>query len=44
MTLEENTTVLLPLQYATLLDAQREGEFSYRAQLVATGRPRRGRS
>ena len=37
MTLEENTTVLLPLQYATLLDAQREGEFSYRAQLVATG-------
>jgi type VI secretion system protein ImpA len=37
MTLEENTTVLLPLQYATLLETPREGAFSYRDQLVATG-------
>jgi len=37
MMLEENTTVLLPLQYATLLETPREGLFSYRDQRVATG-------
>ena len=37
MMLEENTTVLLPLQYAPLLETQREGALSYRDQLVATG-------
>ncbi len=37
MTLEENTTVLLPLQYATLLETPREGALSYRDQMVATG-------
>ena len=37
MTLEENSTVLLPLQYAPLLQTTREGALSYRDQLVATG-------
>lgn len=37
MTLEDNATVLLPLQYAPLLEMAREGAFSYRDQLVATG-------
>jgi type VI secretion system protein ImpA len=37
MMLEENTTVLLPLQYAPLLETIREGALSYRDQLVATG-------
>ena len=37
MTLEENSTVLLPLQYAPLLETTREGALSYRDQLVATG-------
>jgi type VI secretion system protein ImpA len=37
MTLEENTTVLLPLQYAPLLETSREGALSYRDQLVAAG-------
>jgi type VI secretion system protein ImpA len=37
MMLDENTTVLLPLQYAPLVETQREGALSYRDQLVATG-------
>jgi type VI secretion system protein ImpA len=37
MTLEDNAAVLLPLQYAPLLGMAREGAFSYRDQLVATG-------
>jgi len=37
MTLEENSVVLLPLQYAPLLETTREGALSYRDQLVATG-------
>ena len=37
VTLEDNAVVLLPLQYAPLLDTNREGAFSYRDQLVATG-------
>jgi type VI secretion system protein ImpA len=36
-TLEDNAVVLLPLQYAPLLDASREGALSYRDQLLATG-------
>jgi type VI secretion system protein ImpA len=36
-TLEDNSVVLLPLQYAPLLDANREGALSYRDQLLATG-------
>ena len=37
MTIEENSVVLLPLQYAPLLETTREGALSYRDQLVATG-------
>jgi type VI secretion system protein ImpA len=37
MALEDNSSVLLPLQYAPLLEMTREGAFSYRDQLVATG-------
>jgi type VI secretion system protein ImpA len=37
MALEDNAVVLLPLQYARLLETPREGAFSYRDQLVATG-------
>jgi type VI secretion system protein ImpA len=36
-TLEDNAVVLLPLQYAPLLDTNREGALSYRDQLLATG-------
>jgi type VI secretion system protein ImpA len=37
MTLEDNAAVLLPLQYAPLLELAREGAFSYRDQLAAAG-------
>jgi type VI secretion system protein ImpA len=37
MALEDNAVVLLPLQYAPLFEIQREGSFSYRDQLAATG-------
>ena len=37
MTLEDNAVVLLPLQYAPLLDTNREGALAYRDQLLATG-------
>ncbi len=37
MALEDNAVVLLPLQYARLLEMPREGAFTYRDQLVATG-------
>ena len=37
MTLEDNAVVLMPLQYARLIETSREGAFSYRDQLVATG-------
>jgi type VI secretion system protein ImpA len=37
MALEDNALVLLPLQYARLLELPREGSFSYRDQLAATG-------
>jgi type VI secretion system protein ImpA len=37
MTLEDNAVVLLPLQYAQLLELPREGAFTYRDHLVATG-------
>jgi type VI secretion system protein ImpA len=37
MALEDNAVVLLPLQYARLLEIPREGSFSYRDQLAATG-------
>ena len=37
MTLEDNAVVLLPLQYAPLLETNREGVLSYRDQLLATG-------
>jgi type VI secretion system protein ImpA len=37
MTLEDNAVVLLPLQYARLLEIPREGSFAYRDQLAATG-------
>ncbi len=37
MALDDNAAVLLPLQYARLLDLQREGAFCYRDQLAATG-------
>ena len=36
-TLEDNASVLLPLQYAALVESQREGALCYRDQLVATG-------
>ncbi len=37
MALEDNALVLLPLQYARLLELPREGSFSYRDQLAASG-------
>jgi type VI secretion system protein ImpA len=37
MTLEDNAVVLLPLQYAPLLETNREGVPSYRDQLLARG-------
>jgi type VI secretion system protein ImpA len=37
MALEDNALVLLPLQYSRLLELPREGSFSYRDQLAATG-------
>ncbi len=37
MALEDNAGVLLPLQYARLLELPREGPFSYRDHLAATG-------
>jgi type VI secretion system protein ImpA len=37
MALEDNAVVLLPLQYARLLEIPREGSFAYRDQLAATG-------
>ena len=37
MTLEDNAVVLLPLQYAPLMETNREGALSYRDQLLATG-------
>ncbi len=36
-TLEDNAVVLLPLQYAALIETSREGALSYRDQLLATG-------
>jgi type VI secretion system protein ImpA len=36
-TLEDNAVVLVPLQYAPLVDTNREGALSYRDQLLATG-------
>ena len=36
-TLDDNAVVVLPLQYAPLVDAGREGALSYRDHLVATG-------
>ncbi|HEY3623711.1 MAG TPA: type VI secretion system ImpA family N-terminal domain-containing protein [Roseiarcus sp.] len=36
-TLEDNGVVLLPLQYAPLIETNREGALSYRDQLLATG-------
>jgi type VI secretion system protein ImpA len=35
--LEDNAVVLLPLQYAPLLETNREGTLSYRDQLLASG-------
>jgi type VI secretion system protein ImpA len=35
--LEDNAVVLLPLQYAPLLETNREGALSYRDQLLASG-------
>jgi type VI secretion system protein ImpA len=37
MTLQDNATLLLPLQYAPLVETTREGGLSYRDQLVASG-------
>jgi type VI secretion system protein ImpA len=37
MTLEDNAVVLLPLQYAPLVETSREGVLSYRDQMLATG-------
>jgi hypothetical protein len=37
MTLEDNSVVLLPLQYAPLIETLREGPLTYRAQLVPAG-------
>ena len=36
-TLEDNAVVLMPLQYAPLIETNREGALSYRDQLLATG-------
>lgn len=35
--LDDNAVVLMPLQYATIVDAQRLGKLSYRDHLVASG-------
>ena len=35
--LDDNPTVVLPLQYATLLRTEREGALSYRAVMITTG-------
>jgi type VI secretion system protein ImpA len=37
MTLEDNAVVLLPLQYAPLIETNREGSLCYRDQLLASG-------
>lgn len=37
MTLEDNAVVLLPLQYAPLIETNREGVLSYRDQMLVTG-------
>ena len=37
MTLGDSAVVLLPLQYAPLLETQRDGALTYRARLVAAG-------
>jgi len=37
ITLDDNAVVLMPLQYAPLLDTSREGALCYRDQLLATG-------
>src|SRR5580704_94139 len=36
-TLEDNSVVLLPLQYAPVIETNREGALSYRDQLLASG-------
>jgi type VI secretion system protein ImpA len=36
-TLEDNAVVLLPLQYAPLIETNREGALSYRDQMLASG-------
>jgi type VI secretion system protein ImpA len=36
-TLEDNAVILLPLQYAPLIETNREGAVSYRDQLLASG-------
>jgi type VI secretion system protein ImpA len=36
-TLEDNAVVLMPLQYAPLMETNREGALSYRDQLLASG-------
>ena len=36
-TLDDNASIVLPLQYAALVESQREGALCYRDQLVATG-------
>jgi hypothetical protein len=37
VTLEDNAVVLLPVQYAPLIETNREGALSYRDQLLASG-------
>jgi len=43
-TLDDNPVVVLPLQYATLLQSDREGPLSFRAVMITTGdaKPREG--
>lgn len=43
-TLDDGPVVVLPLQYATLLETRRDGVLNYRAQMVAAGdaKPREG--
>ena len=36
-TLDDNPVVILPLQYATLLETRRDGPLMYRAQMIALG-------